>query len=181
MNPIIHLIFLITILILFSYLWLGFQVVCTLRLSNQYLVSITHLSHVCYMTKQPYLLWSYHHNISTPLSLGLKLRSVFSVGRWLIHCYLLIRDSSCEQSECRNQRKVSGPVVTAAKNWRYLASCITNNIQSGRLGGVVVSVLATGPKGHGYKPGRGKWIFKGDKHPHHAFSWLGSKARGPMS
>jgi hypothetical protein len=36
---------------------------------------------------------------------GLKLRSVFSICRWLIRCYLLIRDASCEKSECRNQRE----------------------------------------------------------------------------
>jgi hypothetical protein len=33
------------------------------------------------------------------------------------------------------------------------------------LGGLVVSVLATGPKVRGFKPGRGRWIFKGDKNP----------------
>jgi hypothetical protein len=33
------------------------------------------------------------------------------------------------------------------------------------LGGVMVSVLATGPKVRGFKPGRGRWIFKGDKNP----------------
>jgi hypothetical protein len=27
------------------------------------------------------------------------------------------------------------------------------------------SVLATGPKVSGFKPGRGRWIFKGDKNP----------------
>jgi hypothetical protein len=26
-------------------------------------------------------------------------------------------------------------------------------------------VLATGPKVRGFKPGRGRWIFKGDKNP----------------
>jgi hypothetical protein len=33
------------------------------------------------------------------------------------------------------------------------------------LGGLVVSVLATGPKVCGFNPGRGRWIFKGDKNP----------------
>jgi hypothetical protein len=28
------------------------------------------------------------------------------------------------------------------------------------LGGVVVSVLATGPKVQGFKPGRGRWILR---------------------
>jgi hypothetical protein len=32
------------------------------------------------------------------------------------------------------------------------------------LGGLVV-VLATGPKVRGFKPGRGRWIFKDDKNP----------------
>jgi hypothetical protein len=31
------------------------------------------------------------------------------------------------------------------------------------FGGLVVSVLATGPKVRGFKPGRVRWIFKGDK------------------
>jgi hypothetical protein len=31
------------------------------------------------------------------------------------------------------------------------------------LGGVMVSVLAIGPKVRGSKPGRGQWIFNGDK------------------
>jgi hypothetical protein len=29
------------------------------------------------------------------------------------------------------------------------------------LGGLVVSMLATGPKVRGFDPGRGRWIFKG--------------------
>jgi hypothetical protein len=28
------------------------------------------------------------------------------------------------------------------------------------LGGLVVSMLATGPKVHGFKPGRGRWILR---------------------
>jgi hypothetical protein len=39
-----------------------------------------------------------------------------------------------------------------------------------RLGGVVVSVLVTGPKGHGF-----------DKNPQHIFVRMGSKAGDPMS
>jgi hypothetical protein len=37
-----------------------------------------------------------------------------------------------------------------------------NNI---RFVALVVSVLATGPKVCGFNPGRGGWIFKGDKNP----------------
>jgi hypothetical protein len=33
------------------------------------------------------------------------------------------------------------------------------------LDGLVVSVLASGPKVRGFNPGRGRWIFKGDKNP----------------
>jgi hypothetical protein len=35
------------------------------------------------------------------------------------------------------------------------------------LGGVVVSVLATGPNGCGFKTRPRRWIFKGDKNPQH--------------
>jgi hypothetical protein len=38
-----------------------------------------------------------------------------------------------------------------------------------RLGGVVVSVLPTGPEGRGFKPGRAMNFFKGDKNPQHTF------------
>jgi hypothetical protein len=48
------------------------------------------------------------------------------------------------------------------------------------LGDPVVSVLAIGPKVRGFKPERGRWIFKGDKNLQHAFLWRGSKAVGPM-
>jgi hypothetical protein len=37
------------------------------------------------------------------------------------------------------------------------------------IGGLVVSVLATGPKVRGFDPNRGRWIFKGDKNPEHHF------------
>jgi hypothetical protein len=40
----------------------------------------------------------------------------------------------------------------------YVAVCVD-------LGGLVVSVLATGPKVSGFDPDRGGWIFKGDKNP----------------
>jgi hypothetical protein len=33
------------------------------------------------------------------------------------------------------------------------------------LGGLVVIVLATGPKVRGFDPDRSRWIFKGDKNP----------------
>jgi hypothetical protein len=38
-----------------------------------------------------------------------------------------------------------------------------------RLGGVVVSMLATGPKGWRFEPSQGDGLFKGDKNPQHTF------------
>jgi hypothetical protein len=55
------------------------------------------------------------------------------------------------------------------------------HVSSCRLGGVVVSVLVTGPKGRGFKPSRGDGYFKGDKNPQLNFLRMGSKAEGPMS
>jgi hypothetical protein len=49
------------------------------------------------------------------------------------------------------------------------------------LGGLVVSVLATGPKIRGFDPDRGRWIFKDDKNSEHHFLRRGSKAVSPMS
>jgi hypothetical protein len=38
-----------------------------------------------------------------------------------------------------------------------------------RLGGGLVSVLATGPKDCGFKTRPKRWIFNGDKNPQHTF------------
>jgi hypothetical protein len=40
---------------------------------------------------------------------------------------------------------------------------ISIKIQASRLGGVVVSMIATGPKGHGFKPGQGKGFLRAIK------------------
>jgi hypothetical protein len=48
------------------------------------------------------------------------------------------------------------------------------------LGGLVLSVLANGPNVRGFKPGRMRGIFKGDKNPQQAFLLVGSKAEGPF-
>jgi hypothetical protein len=55
------------------------------------------------------------------------------------------------------------------------------HVSSCCLGGVVVSVLATGPKGRGFKPSGGDGFFKGDKNPQLNFLLMGSKAGDPMS
>jgi hypothetical protein len=61
---------------------------------------------------------------------------------------------------------------------KYLARVCMGTVD---LGGLVVSVLAIGPKVRGFDPDRGRWIFKGDKNPEHHFLRRGSKAVGPMS
>jgi hypothetical protein len=48
------------------------------------------------------------------------------------------------------------------------------------IGGLIISVLAIGPKVHGFKPGRGTGTFKGDTNPQHAFLQRGSEAVGYM-
>jgi hypothetical protein len=45
----------------------------------------------------------------------------------------------------------------------------------------VVSALASGPKISGFKPGRGRWIFNGDKIPWQDFLRRESKAVGHMT
>jgi hypothetical protein len=49
------------------------------------------------------------------------------------------------------------------------------------LGGLVLIVLAIGAKVRGFKPGRGRWIFMGDKNLQHDFLRWGSKPVTPMS
>jgi hypothetical protein len=39
------------------------------------------------------------------------------------------------------------------------------------IGGVIVSVLVTGPMARWFKPGREGWILKGDKNPHYTPSF----------
>jgi hypothetical protein len=48
------------------------------------------------------------------------------------------------------------------------------------LGGEMASVIDTGPKVHGFIPGRGQCIFKGDKNPQHPFFRKESKAGCPI-
>jgi hypothetical protein len=50
-----------------------------------------------------------------------------------------------------------------------------------RLGGVVVSVLATELKSLRVQTRPRRWIFKGDKNPQHTFLRIGNKAGGLMS
>jgi len=54
-------------------------------------------------------------------------------------------------------------------------------LQLYRLRGSWASVLAFSTQVRGFKPGRSRWIFKGEKNPQHAFLRRGSKAVSPMS
>jgi hypothetical protein len=48
-------------------------------------------------------------------------------------------------------------------------SSVLSVFNDSRLGDVVVGVLATGPKCCWFKTRPRRWIFKGDKNPHHTF------------
>jgi hypothetical protein len=63
----------------------------------------------------------------------------------------------------RKYRDIRGETVMVSSSHRH-------------LGGVVVSVLATGPKGCGFKTRSRRWIFKGDKIRSTPSSRMGSKA-----
>jgi hypothetical protein len=54
-------------------------------------------------------------------------------------------------------------------------------LSNGRLGGVVVSVLATGPEGCGFEPGQGDGFLRAIKVSSTPSFRIGSKAGGPMS
>jgi hypothetical protein len=49
------------------------------------------------------------------------------------------------------------------------------------FGGLGVSALAFGTQVRGFKPGRSRRIFQGEKNPQRAFLRKGSKTVGPMS
>jgi hypothetical protein len=50
--------------------------------------------------------------------------------------------------------------VHTKSGWGYVMSVYKCNLCYVALGGLVVSVLATGPKARGFKPGRGRWILR---------------------
>jgi hypothetical protein len=55
------------------------------------------------------------------------------------------------------------------------------SILTSRLGGEVVSVLATGPKDCGFEPGQGDGFLRAIKIRNIPFFRMGSKAGGPVS
>jgi hypothetical protein len=61
----------------------------------------------------------------------------------------------------------------------YLEEIVGITTKRVALGGLVVSVLATGPEVRGFDLDRGRWIFKGDKNPEHLFLRRGKKPSFP--
>jgi hypothetical protein len=57
-----------------------------------------------------------------------------------------------------------------------LRYCSSNYLYYVALGGLVVIVFAVGTKVRGFKPGQGRWIFKGHKTRQHAIFRRGNKA-----
>jgi hypothetical protein len=72
-------------------------------------------------------------------------------------------------------------MMEAARTSEMTVNFNENTRRYVRLGGLVASVLATGPKGRGLEPGQGDGFFKGDKNPQHTLLRLESKAGGPVS
>jgi hypothetical protein len=59
--------------------------------------------------------------------------------------------------------------------------CIRISKRLVALGGLVVIVVAIDSKFRGFKTGRGRWLFNGDKRPQYDFLRRGSKVVGPVS
>jgi hypothetical protein len=82
------------------------------------------------------------------------------------------------------QRAVQTRGVAGAKLTSFASEGVNSYIRRcmSRLGGVVVSVLATGPKACGFKTQPRRWIFKGDKKSaaHLPLGWEVMR-EGPMS
>jgi hypothetical protein len=58
---------------------------------------------------------------------------------------------------------------------------VVSMLASGTFGGLVISILTSGTQVRGFKPGRSRRIFPGEKNPQHAFLRRGSRAVCPMS
>jgi hypothetical protein len=76
---------------------------------------------------------------------------------------------------------LSLPKIINLKETEYDVCTLVLAANNVGLGGVMVVVLAIVTKGHGFKPGRGRCTFKGDKNSQQAFLQRGSKAVGSMS
>jgi hypothetical protein len=74
--------------------------------------------------------------------------------------------------------EIYSPENILTRDWPYLNTYLFTPCG---LGGLVVSMLASGTQDRGFTPGRSLRIFSGEKNPQHAFLRKGSKAVCPMS
>jgi hypothetical protein len=99
--------------------------------------------------------------------------------------YVLSKRATWLASECRKVKPRDGLPLTQyiihfnadflGCDTVWSSRCIVASVV------VVVSVLTTGPKGRGYKPGRGDGFLRTIKIRSTPSSRMGSKAGGPMS
>jgi hypothetical protein len=89
----------------------------------------------------------------------------------------------------KNKEKITGRL---AKIWqdhlygaRKASNCMaireSTTTHESRLGGVVVTVLATGPKGCGFEHSQGDGFLRAIQNPQHTFLRMVIKAGGPIS
>jgi hypothetical protein len=69
-----------------------------------------------------------------------------------------------------------GYAATSRLGYIVIRRTVRSRVTSGRLVGVVVSVLDTGPKGYGFEPGQGDGFLRAIKIRSTPSSWMGSKA-----
>jgi hypothetical protein len=96
-------------------------------------------------------------------------RQLCSTLVWVWHGYCVPATGNYHSE---SEQKEVTQLSTA--NWKLHVRTFWNVF----LLGVTVSVLAIEPKVRGFKPGRGRWVFKRDKNPQHAFLRRASKALG---
>jgi hypothetical protein len=87
---------------------------------------------------------------------SLVLASCFPIVVYLTILRLLLHSKYQTRNIFRQQK-------TCFKPSRVSERLIPNYVLYSRLGGVVVSVLTTGPKGRGFKPGRGDGFWRAIK------------------
>jgi hypothetical protein len=107
----------------------------------------------------------YEAGLLTIRPLRLIIKMLLSIGIIMdIYSYAHKTDCRCLVSTLESE------IRRELRSGKYVRLYICyKNTEISRLGGVVVSVLATGPKGCGFKTRLRRWIFKGDKNPQHIF------------
>jgi hypothetical protein len=81
-------------------------------------------------------------------------------------------------SSSKNLTKISKGNVDGGAGVTHLVWCMTTQC---RVGDVVVSLLATGPKGRGFEAGQGNGFLRVIKTRNTPSFRMGNKAGGPMS